>query len=270
MSWTLAFTGKGGVGKTTLAAIAVKWLIERRWAPVLAVDADPNTCLGGLLGLHVRSGVGAVREEVKQIVQGEMPSAGGSGKHRLLELKIHQSLIEAESFDLLAMGRPEGPGCYCYANHVLGAAVRRLVDDYRSVVMDNEAGLENLSRRIIKHVDKLVFVADPSARGLATARRLYDLAVEMEVDAGSMGLVVNRARPELADQPGGALQRAAQLFEGTPVEILGGVPEDADLRARDESAEPVFTLPESNGVYKAASAVLKRLTADRTSRREEA
>ena len=275
MSWTLAITGKGGTGKTTLAALAVRWLGEHGLGPVLAVDADPNTCLDGLLGVRVAVAVGSVREEVRQIAQslgtasggassGGMASTGmvsagavstgGMGKQQLLEMKIQQGLVECEDFDLIAMGRPEGPGCYCYANNVLSAAVRRLADSYRSVVIDNEAGLENLSRRIVRRVDQLVFMADPSARGLRTARQLYDLAVEMEIEAGQMSLIINRARDD------GGLERARSLFEGVPVVVAGWLPEDAELAKRDADGEPVWTLPAENAVYRAAAAVFARMT----------
>lgn len=260
-TWTLAITGKGGVGKTTLAALAVRWLCERGspYRPVLAVDADPNTSLDTLLGVQVTSAVGTVREEVKQLVQTESESVSrsGMGKQQLLEMKIQQSLIEADDFDVIAMGRPEGPGCYCYANNVLSAAIGRLAANYSSVVIDNEAGLENLSRRIVQRVDQLLLVTDPSERGLSTARRLYDLAVEMEIEAGAMGLVINRARSETN------LDHAAQRFNDTPVVLVGSIPEDAELRTRDEQGEPILTLPASNPAVEAVSAILDRITPDR-------
>ncbi|MHC4697770.1 MAG: ATP-binding protein [Planctomycetota bacterium] len=263
MSWTLAITGKGGVGKTTLAALAVRWLSEHGRGPVLAVDADPNTCLDGLLGLRITSAVGSVREEVKQIDQAQGASTGGMGKQHLLELKIQESLIEGDDFDLIAMGRPEGPGCYCYANNVLGAAVRRLADEYPAVVIDNEAGLENLSRRIVRHVDQLVFLADPSARGLDTARRLYDLALEMNIDAAAMSVVVNRVRHGEAGRDGVCLDRVGRLFEDTPVEVAGWLPEDAEFGARDEDGRSILTLPNSNPVFAAAAAIFERLAPSR-------
>ncbi len=253
MSWTLAVTGKGGVGKTTMAALAVQWLVESRRTPVLAVDADPNTCLDGLLGLRVASAVGTLREEARQIVQAQATSTGGMGKQQLLEMKINQSLAEADDFDLLAMGRPEGPGCYCYANNVLGAAIRRLTDSYPSVVIDNEAGLENLSRRIVQRVDHLLFVTDPSARGLTTARRLYDLAGEMGIDAGAKSLVVNRVWDDKC------LDRARHTFDNTPVRILGGVPEDSDFARRDADGEPVWTLSKDSAVYSAAANIFESI-----------
>lgn len=261
MSWILAITGKGGVGKTTLAALAVRWLSEHGRRPVLAIDADPNTNLDALLGVRVQSAVGSIREEVRQIAQTQSVSDGGLGKQHLLELKIQQSLIESDRFDLLAMGRPEGPGCYCYANNVLGAAVRRLTGSYPAVVLDNEAGLENLSRRIVQRVDQLLFVSDASPRALTTARRLYDLAVEMRISAGAMGLVVNRVRPE----PPGApphnwLDIARQLFEDTAVTICGSIPEDAELGARDAVGEPIWSVPAENAAWTAATVMFARMT----------
>lgn len=251
MSWTLAITGKGGVGKTTLAALAVRWLAEQGRGPVLAVDADPNTCLDALLGVEVANSVGAVREEVREIAQAGMSS--GMSKQELLDLKIQESLVEADSFDLIAMGRSEGPGCYCYANNVLRGVLQRLAGQYPSVVVDNEAGLENLSRRTVQQVDWLVFVTDPSARGLTTARRLYGLALEMDVSAGAMGVVLNRARDEEC------LERARAAFADTPVVVLGALPEDETLAQRDVQGEPVFGLPPDNAVASAADAIFRRL-----------
>ena len=195
MSYTIAITGKGGVGKTTLAGLTVNRLIARGCRPVLAVDADPNTCLDAVLGVAIRQTIGGVREEARQIA-GKGLSAGVS-KQELLELKISESLVEGADFDFLAMGRPEGPGCYCYANNVLKHALGEIAKHYPYVVLDNEAGLENLSRRIVQKVDLLVLVADPSRRGLETVRRLYTLAREMDIAFDRLAIVVNRLRQEV-------------------------------------------------------------------------
>lgn len=251
MTWTLSITGKGGVGKTTLAALAVRLLAERNCGPVLAVDADPNSCLDALLGVSCAVTVGGVREEAKQISQGA--SSGGMGKTELLDLKIQEALVEADRFDLIAMGRPEGPGCYCYANNVLRGVLSRMAGRYPSVVIDNEAGLENLSRRTVQCSDWLVFVSDPSARGLATARRLYDLSLELQVNARAVGVVVNRLRSEAA------LDHARKLFEGTRVVVLGGMPEDDEIASRDSQGLPVSGLPTNNAVVSAAGRVLAQL-----------
>lgn len=251
MSWTLAITGKGGVGKSTLAALTVRWLVERRRGPVLAVDADPNTSLDLMLGVKAVCTVGGVREEAKRLAQGD--SAGGMGKQELLDLKTQQALVEADGFDLIAMGRPEGPGCYCYANNALRAVLARLAGHYASVVIDNEAGLENLSRRTVQKSDWLVFVAEPSARGLTTALRLCELALEMKIEAGAFGLVVNRVRDA------GALERARQLFAQTPVQMLGGLPEDAELLSHGETGESLFSLATTNPVWRETGGMLARM-----------
>ncbi len=253
MSWTVAFTGKGGVGKTTVAALTVRWLVEQRLTPVLAVDADPNTCLDAVLGVQAPVTVGGVREEAKRIAQAD--GAVGMSKQELLDLKIQESLVEADNFDLIAMGRPEGPGCYCYANNVLRGVLGRLADKYPAVVIDNEAGLENLSRRTVQKPDWLVFVAEPSARGLLTARRLYDLALEMETCAKVMGVLVNR------DRNGAAVSRVKELFAGTPVEILGSIPENEQLGVNDAAGTPVFQLPSDNPVFHTLSGILERMKA---------
>lgn len=251
MTWTLSITGKGGVGKTTFAALAVKILGERGAGPILAVDADPNNCLDALLGLKCDATVGGVREEAKQISQAQ--STGGMGKTELLDMKIQEALVEADRFDLIAMGRPEGPGCYCYANNVLRGVLARLAGKYPTVVIDNEAGLENLSRRTVQQSDWLVFVSDASARGIATARRLYDLARELDVKASNIGMIVNRTRS--AD----ALDEARRAFDGTPVVVLGGLPEDGELTDRDAAGLPVTDLRRDNAVAIAAAGILDRM-----------
>jgi CO dehydrogenase maturation factor len=237
MSYTVAITGKGGVGKTTVASLVVTRLIARGCAPVLAVDADPNTCLDAALGLEVRKTIGAVREEAR-----EQGLTGGMSRRELLEFRIAESLLEAEGFDLIAMGRSEGPGCYCYANSVLKQAIAQIADSYPYVVLDNEAGLENLSRRIVRAADLLVMVADPSKRGLDTVERLYDLALEMDVRYERLAIVVNRVR-------GGDLPAAAPaLKEKTRADFLLALPEDQAIAELGERGESLAGLPEGNPV----------------------
>ena len=152
MSYFIAITGKGGVGKTTISALIVNRLINRGRKPVLAIDADPNTCLDALLGVKAEKTVGRVREEVREIAGKGL--AAGISKQELLEMKIAESLVESDNFDLIAMGRSEGPGCYCYANNVLKSVINEISGNYPYIVLDNEAGLENLSRRIVQPRDR--------------------------------------------------------------------------------------------------------------------
>jgi len=251
VGWTLAITGKGGVGKSTLAAMAVRWLSENGHAPVLAVDADPNMCLDALLGVQVQATIGGVREEARAIAQGGMSS--GISKQELLDIKVQGSLVEMGPFDLIAMGRPEGPGCYCYANNVLRGVLAKLAGQYPAVVIDNEAGLENLSRRTVQRTDWLIFVADPSARGIITARRLFDLALDMDMAASSMGLIINRA------QNGAPIENARQAFAETPVQLLGAMPENAVLAEHDARGDSVFSLDSDNPVYQTVDNMMRRM-----------
>ena len=235
MSYTIAITGKGGVGKTTLAALLVRCLIESGRRPVLAVDADPNTSLDAALGVRLRHTLGGVREEARQVAGQGLSS--GISKQQLLELKISECLVEGQDFDFLAMGRPEGPGCYCYANNVLRATLAEVTGQYPWVVIDNEAGLENLSRRIAPRVDLMIMVADPSSRGLETLRRLYALAREMDVSWSRLILVVNRVRG--GRQPA----EAEALLAATGAEALVALPDDDVVAEQAEGGSTVWDLP---------------------------
>ncbi len=189
--YTIAITGKGGTGKTTIAASIIKGLINKGYKPVLAVDADPNSCLDEVLGVEVKKTVGQIREESRKAGDNQ-PS--GVSKRELVELRIAESLVEAENFDLIAMGRPEGPGCYCYANNLFGDCIKELSGHYPFIVIDNEAGLENLSRRLYQEINLLIIVGDPSKRGIQTIRRLHDLAKEMGIVYERLAVVINLVR----------------------------------------------------------------------------
>jgi CO dehydrogenase maturation factor len=254
MSFTIAITGKGGAGKTTVAALTVQRLIAQGRTPVLAVDADPNTCLDVALGVTATKTLGAVREEARELSARGL--GAGVSKQELLELKIGESLVEAEDFDLIAMGRPEGPGCYCYANNVLKAVIAQIAKHYPYIVIDNEAGLENLSRRLVQRADLLVMVADPSSSGLETVARLHGLALEMEIRYGRLAIVVNRLR-------GGRLPARAQtLRDRTGGDFLVGLPEDAHVAELSENGHGLERMTKDNTIVQR----LDRLLAEVLSR----
>ena len=180
MGKLIAVTGKGGVGKTTISALFVRSMIKKGITPVLVVDADPNSNLNETLGLKVGETIGSIREEMaERSSSGGLP--GGMAKHEYLEMKVHECMIEAEGFDLVVMGRPEGPGCYCFANNVLRDVLKILGKQYPHIVVDNEAGMEHLSRRITTSIDHLIVISDPTLRGLLAVERIRELIEELKL-----------------------------------------------------------------------------------------
>ncbi len=240
MSYLIAVSGKGGVGKTTLAGLLVTRLIARGCSPVLAVDADPNMCLDEVLGVEVSSTVGAVREEAR-IIAGKGLSAGIS-KQELLEYKIAESLVEASDFDLIAMGRSEGAGCYCFANNVLKNAIGELAGAYPYLVLDNEAGLENLSRRIVRKVDLMIMIADPSSRGLKTVVRLHEMTEEMNIEYDQLAIVVNRLRR------GRLPERIDEIKKTTGADFVVGLPDCDELAQLAEEGRGIAGISPDNKI----------------------
>jgi CO dehydrogenase maturation factor len=251
MSRLIAVAGKGGVGKTTVAALLIMRLLQRGCRPVLAVDADPNTCLDAALGLNVVKTVGGVREDARRFSQEGV--VRGMDKKRFLELRIAESLVESDDFDLIAMGRSEGPGCYCYANNVLKAVLNAMVSRYPYVVLDNEAGLENLSRRIVNKVSLLVMVTDPMGRGFETVRRLHALAGEMEIAYDRLAIVVNRLRRE------GLPAGAEELRGATGADLIVGLPEDENILSISEQSGNLRHLSPDNPVLTGLDRMLEMI-----------
>jgi len=240
MGYFIGITGKGGVGKTTVAALLTILSIKRGWRPVLAVDADPNSCLDAALGVHVEKTIGGIREEAREIAGKGI--ASGISKQDLLALKIGECLVEANDFDLIAMGRPEGPGCYCYANNVLKSVLDEISSQYPMVVLDNEAGLENLSRRIIQKVNLLIMVSDPSKRGLETVRRLHALAREMAIRYDRLAVIINRLR-KLERTPA-----ISELKSDAGADYVVCLPETSELSDLSESGKNLWSIPSDNAV----------------------
>jgi len=247
MGMTIAITGKGGCGKTTVSALTVRLLVERGEGPVLAVDADPNMNLNAALGVEVPGTVGDVREEV---LDRDASMSGGMTKTEMLEYRTAEALAEAEGFDLLAMGRPEGPGCYCYANNILRACVDRVAGNYRYVVIDCEAGLEHISRRTTRSPDALVALTDPSMRGLETAFRVFDLASDLDTRARRAYLAMTMV-PETGVPP--ALERA---IAERGLTLAATIPADEEIRRRDAMGEPLVGVSDDSPALKAVGRLL--------------
>ena len=248
MTAVFAVTGKGGVGKTTMASLAVGYLVDKGCKPLLAVDADSNSNLDLALGVELGKTIGGVREELSEQTQkGTLPA--GMAKQDILEMQIEQALVETPGFGLISMGRPEGPGCYCAINNMLRVFLERLNKSYQCVVIDNEAGMEHLSRRTTRGIDVMFVVSDPSMRGLATAIRIRDLAVEMEIGVGSYRLVLSRVRGELA-------KPLADEIAGLDIEFAGVIPDDPQVASFDEEGRPLIELGEDSAARAAVGRIM--------------
>ncbi len=246
MSKVIAFAGKGGVGKTTVAALVIRHLSKNGKAPILAVDADPNSNLGETLGLEVPTTIGDIRETFMRDPQG-VPS--GMDKANYLEMLVEQALIEKPAFDLLVMGRQEGQGCYCMVNNILNNFTERLMKSYRYMVVDNEAGMEHLSRRTSGRVDTLYLVTDYSLRGLRALRRINEMLVSLKLKVEDLGIVVTRA-PETLNEA--FLAEVEEM--GLP--IVGIIPDDPSLLDFDMNKRSLMDLPEDSPAVAAVERIM--------------
>lgn len=251
MTCTVALAGKGGTGKTTIAACLIRYLLEERAGSILAVDADPATSLPLVLGMEVQQTVGDIREGLLEQVQSGTALPGGMSKQDYLDWQVKMALVEGERVDLLAMGRPEGPGCYCAANQMLRVIVDRIGANYDYVVIDNEAGMEHLSRRTTRDVDLLLLVTDPTQRGVAAAREMARMVPGLDIRVERVYLVVNRVRDGL---PPPLTEAVAQ----TGLELIGMVPEDPAIAEFEISGRPLIQLPSETAVYRAVREIARK------------
>lgn len=194
MSYTIGLAGKGGTGKSTIASIVIRYIAKKRNTPVLAIDADPNASLGEMLGLESEDTIVSIIDDISANID-KLPT--GVTKERLIENRVQQSLGEGEGLDLLVMGRPEGPGCYCYPNSLLRGVIGKLEKAYKFIVIDNEAGLEHLSRRTDRKIDYFFIISDPTAYGIRSAKKILDLATALKISRGVNHLIINRVKKNI-------------------------------------------------------------------------
>ena len=249
-AFTIAVAGKGGTGKTTLTGMVIRYLTTRRKGPVLAVDADANSNLNEVLGVDCSGTIGHIREEALGTAGGR---PHGMSLDEYLDLRIEQVMVEAERFDLLVMGRPEGPGCYCAANNVIRKYTDHLIENYPYIVTDNEAGLEHLSRRTTQDTDLLLIISDPSGRGILTAGRVNGIVDELALNVKRRVLIVNRVQGD--GLPAGLDAVIAQ--QG--LEFAGTVPSDENIFEYDLAARPLIELPEDSKAVTALYGILDKL-----------
>ena len=241
--------GKGGTGKTTLSALIIRYLRSNGHGPILAVDADPNANLADALGLSATKSVGGTRED---FFESKMKLSPGMSKETYLEMKLHEALVESQGLDLLVMGRPEGPGCYCYANNILRRHIDLLAKNYPFVIMDNEAGMEHLSRRTTQGVDHLLFLSDYSVKGIRTAGKIKELISQLKLAVKEEHLIVDRAPEEL--NPG--LQ---EEIRKQGLELLGTVPTDSLILEYDLQGKSLLELPEEAPAVRVVAGMMEKM-----------
>ncbi|HID95666.1 MAG TPA: carbon monoxide dehydrogenase [Candidatus Latescibacteria bacterium] len=271
MAYTIAIAGKGGTGKTTLAALIIHHLLKAHGRPVLAVDADPNANLNEALGVeYVRS----VIDTIDRFMGGKEQLPAGVAKGRYLEYQIESALFESKGFDMLVMGRTEGPGCYCYANDLLRGLLDRLSDNYRYVVIDNEAGMEHLSRRTTRNVDTLLITAVPTVSALRSAARIHRTALELDLNIHKTFLVINEPneRPISTDEKAGmeevdltkinpAVHREISSLQGSGLPLLGIIPFDYNILERSIEAKGLMDLPDDSPVLETVARIVEKILA---------
>lgn len=246
MSFTVALGGKGGTGKTTIAGLLIRYMIQHGMKPVLAIDADANSNLNDVLGVRLIETLSNARETMRK----DVPS--GMTKDIFMEMKMEEALVESDGFDLIAMGHPEGTGCYCAANNLLTGLIERLIQNYEYLVVDNEAGMEHFSRLTQKDIDLLLLVSDPSRRGLTAACRIMELVRNLPIRVTQTVLIVNQMENGNTDWP----EDVQKSFGEDQIFVL---PADSMLAKYDFEGKPTTTLPDDAPIVKAADELFDRL-----------
>lgn len=251
----IAMAGKGGTGKTTTSALLARYLLHQKMTPLLLVDADANANLNELLGVKVGMTLGRIRKELK----GELPA--GMTRDQFMEMKIHQALIEENGFDLLVMGQPDGPGCYCAANQYLAMTMDRLSENYRYIIVDNEAGMEHLSRMNLRTIDYLFITSDPSARGILTAKRISELTIPLGLDIKHQYLLINRAPQPVPD----LLQdKITAAVKETGMTLGGIIPASNELIDQELSGRSCLELNDTSEIIQTVTAIFDAIFSQNT------
>ena len=254
MAHVIAIAGKGGVGKTTLCGMLIQYLADRRKGPVLAVDADANSNLNEVLGVEVDMTLGDIREEIARAeISTTSPIPSGMTKADYAEFKFTSAIVEEDDYDLLVMGRTQGKGCYCYVNGLLQAQLAKFQKSYPYIVVDNEAGMEHISRGVLPSMETAILVSDCSRRGIQAVGRIAKLIEECELHPKTVGLIVNRA-------PKGELNDGIkEEIELQGLNLIGVVPQDDGVYECDCAGKPTSQLPADSPVKKALYQILDNL-----------
>lgn len=260
MSITIALAGKGGVGKTTVAGMLIKYLAQNQTGSILAIDADPSSNLNMVLGLDLDFTVGEIREDMLHQVKESLAQGGaamgglpgGISKREYLDYHVRSSLSEGSRFDLIAMGRGEGQGCYCAVNHNLREVIDSISKHYAYVVIDNEAGMEHLSRRTTRDVQHLLVVSDASQRGLVAAERIVEMSRSLDINIEQTHLIINRVN-------GGLTEEANTVINRMGISLLGVINNDEELSNFDNTGRPLVELSDESLVYQSIEKMLQSI-----------
>jgi CO dehydrogenase maturation factor len=251
LSFSIAVAGKGGSGKTSISALIIRYLIKNGIRPILAVDADPNANLGESLGLEVQETVGLMLDKFQKD-KIEIPS--GMTKEAYLEFKLNGLMVESKNLDLLTMGRGEGQDCYCYPNLILRKFIDRLSDNYAYIVMDNEAGMEHLSRGTTQDIDELLIVSNHSVKGVRTIARIKELITELKLRVKHESIVISMSPAQLDPLIVNELEKLELKADAI-------IPQDAEVYQSDLKQRPLLDLPDNNMAVKAVDRLMSHIMA---------
>ena len=237
MSKTIALAGKGGVGKTTICGLLISYLAEKNKGPILAVDADANENLNEVLGMEIETTLGAIREEIEHAEDKDSGFPKNMTKQEYLDTYFTRALTESDYYDLLVMGRTQGSGCYCYVNGMLTSQIGKYSGNYKYIVVDNEAGMEHISRGILPKVDTIIMVSDCSVRGVQAAAKIFELSKALKIGAKQMKLIINRAPAS------GPSESVLREVEKAGMDLLCVLPHNDTIYEYDGEGRPTITIP---------------------------
>ena len=251
MTFSIAIAGKGGSGKTTTCSLMVGELKKRGLTPVLAVDADGNANLHESLGLKLHETIGSILAEFNS---DKISIPSGMNKGAFLQVRLNQAVVESTGVDLISMGRGEGTGCYCYPNSVLKDFIDKLKGNYRSMVMDNEAGMEHLSRRTTENIDELLIASDYSVKGIRTASRIRELVDELKLEVKRVSFIITRV-------PGAVDEQILRELKSLNIEPIAFIPLDTEIQRFDLEQRSLLEMPDSSPAVRAVNKLMDILSA---------
>jgi len=249
LSFNIAVAGKGGTGKTSVASMVIRYLMKKGAGPILAIDADPNANLGESLGLDIKQTLGSL---IASFNDEKINISPGMTKETYLDLKMNEAIVEAKGIDLVTMGRGEGPHCYCYPNVLLRKFADTLSGNYPYMVMDNEAGMEHLSRRTTQNIDELLLVSDHSVKGVRTLARIRELVDELKLEVKRQSVLINMV-------PDGLDPIVVQEMSRLGIEPTAIIPLDDEIYQYDIKLKPLLDLPDSSRAVQAINNLMTRI-----------